>query len=111
MYKVLHILSFPPLIHLFSPFRVCPSFPVFLCILLSAINKWQVRTSLSVTPDTLASLARFASEYLVHAADVEGLCNGIDEELVTLLATSPIPVTYAGGGRCVADLDLVRLEK
>lgn len=26
---------------------------------------------------------RFFSEFLIHAADVEGLCKGIDEELVT----------------------------
>jgi len=25
----------------------------------------------------------FFSEFLIHAADVEGLCEGIDEELVT----------------------------
>lgn len=44
----------------------------------------------------------------MHAADVEGLCNGIDEDLVTLLGDwSPIPVTYAGGGRSIEDLEIV----
>lgn len=43
----------------------------------------------------------FTSEFLIHAADVEGLCNGIDEELVERLGEwVTIPTTYAGGGRC-----------
>jgi phosphoribosylformimino-5-aminoimidazole carboxamide ribotide isomerase len=41
-----------------------------------AMNRWQTRTSLEITRDTLISLARYASEFLVHAADVEGLCQG-----------------------------------
>ena len=27
-------------------------------------------------------MENYCSEFLIHAADVEGLCNGIDEELV-----------------------------
>jgi phosphoribosylformimino-5-aminoimidazole carboxamide ribotide isomerase len=63
------------------------------------------------------------SEFLVHAADVEGLCQGIDEELVkckvfgcyiyfsgkalrlfilTVLGENvTIPTTYAGGAKCM----------
>ena len=65
-------------------------------------------------------LSEYCSEFLVHAADVEGLCQGIDEELVTstyFLQRHPvskgpdscfitdlgkwcqIPCTYAGGGK------------
>ncbi|PSS37344.1 hypothetical protein PHLCEN_2v821 [Hermanssonia centrifuga] len=41
------------------------------------------------------------SEFLVHAADVEGLCKGIDEQLVRNLGTwVTIPTTYAGGAKC-----------
>ncbi|KAJ3117725.1 Enzyme that catalyzes the fourth step in the histidine pathway [Phlyctochytrium bullatum] len=52
------------------------------------------------------------SEFLVHAADVEGLCKGIDENLVKFLGEwCTIPVTYAGGGSrtsiCFVDLGLV----
>jgi len=44
----------------------------------------------------------------VHAADVEGLCRGIDGRLVMQLgAASPIPVTYAGGATSLADLETV----
>jgi phosphoribosylformimino-5-aminoimidazole carboxamide ribotide isomerase len=49
------------------------------------------------------------SEFLVHAADVEGLCRGIDEDLVRILGEwSPIPVTYAGGGKSLEDLEIVK---
>ena len=48
------------------------------------------------------------SEFLIHAADHEGLQQGIDTELVTRLSKwCSIPVTYAGGARTVEDLDLV----
>jgi phosphoribosylformimino-5-aminoimidazole carboxamide ribotide isomerase len=41
----------------------------------------------------------------VHAVDVEGLCRGIDLQLVRQLAEeSPLPVTYAGGARSMEDL-------
>ena len=36
--------------------------------------------------------ADFSSEFLIHAADVEGLCQGIDEELVTSELYSPTEV-------------------
>ena len=38
--------------------------------------------------------------------DVEGLCRGIDRELIEKLGRwSPIPVTYAGGANSLADLE------
>ncbi|KAL9552805.1 hypothetical protein MBANPS3_003599 [Mucor bainieri] len=63
-----------------------------------------------------------SSEFLIHAADVEGLCKGIDEQLVEqeekegeanqmmelgLGEWVTIPTTYAGGGRSLEDLKLV----
>jgi len=73
-----------------------------------ATNRWQTVTETRVTRDTLAELAPYCSEYLVHAADVEGKCEGIDQALVELLGEhSPLPCTYAGGGRSFADLELV----
>lgn len=45
----------------------------------------------------------------MHAADVEGLCQGIDQELVRKLSEwSDLPVTYAGGARSIQDLDTVK---
>lgn len=53
-------------------------------------------------------LEPYCSEFLIHAADAEGLQAGIDEGLVKYLAKiCTIPVTYAGGGRSIADLELV----
>ena len=53
-------------------------------------------------------LEPFCSEFLIHAADHEGLQGGIDEALVQHLADwCAIPVTYAGGGRSLDDLDRV----
>jgi phosphoribosylformimino-5-aminoimidazole carboxamide ribotide isomerase len=69
---------------------------------------WQEFTELAVSAETLTRLAEQCDEFLVHAVDVEGLCRGIDEELVRRLAEgSPIPVTYAGGARSLADLETV----
>ena len=54
-------------------------------------------------------LEPYCSEFLIHAADNEGLQRGIDERLVEKLAQwTSIPVTYAGGGRHLEDLDTVK---
>ena len=72
-------------------------------------DRWQRFSELAITPQTLAQLAESCAEFLVHGVDVEGLRLGIDTTLVELLGThSPIPVTYAGGARTLADLELVK---
>ena len=59
--------------------------------------------------DSIRMLEPYCSEFLVHAADHEGLQQGIDEELVRKLGEwCSIPVTYAGGGRTLEDLDRVK---
>lgn len=41
---------------------------------------------------------------------MEGLCQGIDEDLVRCLGQwTKVPCTYAGGGRDLGDLEKVRL--
>jgi phosphoribosylformimino-5-aminoimidazole carboxamide ribotide isomerase len=71
-------------------------------------DRWQRFTSTPVDGHTLASLAGHCAEFLVHGVDVEGLAQGIDLELVRLLAEhSPVPVTYAGGARSIEDLRTV----
>lgn len=73
-----------------------------------ATNRWQTVTRTAVNKATLQELAKHCSEFLIHAADVEGLQAGIDQELVTELGKySEIPVTYAGGARSLDDLKLV----
>ncbi|KAG2226277.1 hypothetical protein INT45_005949 [Circinella minor] len=89
-----------------------------------AMNKWQTMTDMEVNKvlyfrltdrivfigiiETLDMLSEYCSEFLIHAADVEGLCKGIDEELVRKLGEwVTIPTTYAGGGQSIEDLALV----
>jgi phosphoribosylformimino-5-aminoimidazole carboxamide ribotide isomerase len=74
----------------------------------AATNRWQTVTETPIDSDTLVALAEYCAEYLVHAADVEGKCQGIDTELVTILGQHcPIPCTYAGGAKSIEDLALV----
>ncbi|KAG0264056.1 Enzyme that catalyzes the fourth step in the histidine pathway [Actinomortierella ambigua] len=73
-----------------------------------AMDKWQTLTDMTVNKESLDLLANYCSEFLVHAADVEGLCRGIDEDLVKALGEwTAIPTTYAGGAYALSDLDLV----
>ncbi len=68
---------------------------------------------MAITPGIVAILGKYCAEFLVHAADVEGLCQGIDRELVENLGEwAHIPTTYAGGANSLADLEEVtRLGK
>jgi len=71
-------------------------------------DRWQNFTSEKISPALLTKLAASCDEFLIHAADVEGLCRGIDHELVGKLAEwSPIPTTYAGGAKSLVDLEEV----
>lgn len=94
-----------------------------------AMNGWKTLTDLAVTAESVKLIEGYCSELLIHAADVEGLCQGIDEELVEreygavstptarhthLLTHTPglgewvsIPCTYAGGAKDIGDLPLV----
>jgi phosphoribosylformimino-5-aminoimidazole carboxamide ribotide isomerase len=73
-----------------------------------AMNRWQTLTQLPVNHATLDLLAPSCAEFLIHAADVEGLCRGIDADLVALLgAWGKSPLTYAGGAASMADLHRV----
>ncbi len=72
-------------------------------------DRWQRFTELKISAQTLDWLAAHCAEFLVHAVDVEGKQLGIEETVVNMLgAWSPIPVTYAGGVKSLADLDLIR---
>lgn len=70
-------------------------------------DRWQKWTDVALGRESIAKLAQHCDELLVHAVDVEGRRAGVDVALLTLLAESapPIPVTYAGGVRSLADLE------
>ena len=71
-------------------------------------DRWQKWTDVKLSRESLQTLAQYCTEFLIHAVDVEGLCRGIDRELVEKLAEwSPIPTTYAGGAKSLADLEEV----
>jgi len=76
-------------------------------------DRWQKFTELVVNRETLQMFSQHCAEFLIHAVDVEGLCRGIDHDLVTRLGEwTPIPMTYAGGANSLADLEAVsRLGK
>lgn len=73
-----------------------------------AMNRWQTLTNLTINTETLDALAGSCAEFLVHAADVEGKCEGIDRDLVSFLGSwGRTPITYAGGASSLDDLSLV----
>jgi phosphoribosylformimino-5-aminoimidazole carboxamide ribotide isomerase len=71
-------------------------------------DRWQHFTELAVNKPVLQELSAHCAEFLVHAVDVEGLCRGVELDLVRKLGEwSPIPVTYAGGARSMEDMRAV----
>ena len=71
-------------------------------------DRWQNFTELVVNAETLRKLSGSCAEFLIHAVDVEGLCLGIDRELVEKLGRwTPAPATYAGGANSISDLEEV----
>ncbi|MFI3201803.1 MAG: phosphoribosylformimino-5-aminoimidazole carboxamide ribotide isomerase [Eubacteriales bacterium] len=68
-------------------------------------NRWQTYTEEVITYDLLEKLGRNCDEFLIHAVDVEGKANGIEEDLVQYLsAWNHNPITYAGGVRTLDDI-------
>jgi len=70
---------------------------------LVVTDRWQNFTDFEVTPEHLGQLASYCDEFLIHGADVEGQCNGIQTGLVRRLGLWAsrqdvnTPMTYAGG--------------
>ncbi|XBW34572.1 hypothetical protein QEN19_000135 [Hanseniaspora menglaensis] len=78
------------------------------------MNKWTKLTNLKLTNDIFQQLSEYCDEFLIHAADVEGLCKGIEYELVKKLGEwvqtlkSDVKIVYAGGAKSVDDLQTVK---
>jgi len=71
-------------------------------------DRWQKKTEEKVDIKLLCKLSDFCDEYLIHAVDVEGKNNGIEEELTSMLSEyEGNPITYAGGIHSFEDLDLL----
>jgi phosphoribosylformimino-5-aminoimidazole carboxamide ribotide isomerase len=72
-------------------------------------DRWQHFTEVAISAAVLETLSGYCDEFLIHAADVEGKCSGVEVGLIERLAAwTPIPTTYAGGVRDLGDLQLVQ---
>lgn len=72
-------------------------------------DRWQKFTEEVVCQETILRLQDFADEFLIHAVDVEGKANGVEKELVEILAQyAGIPMTYAGGVGSYEDIEVLR---
>lgn len=72
-------------------------------------DRWQNFTEVVISAAVLEELSGYCDEFLIHAADVEGKCSGVEIDLIECLAAwTPIPTTYAGGVRDRGDLQLVQ---
>lgn len=72
-------------------------------------DRWQKFTNVTVTQNVFYELAEYCDEFLIHAVDVEGKANGIEEGIASLIGqTEGIKVTYAGGISSFHDLDRLK---
>lgn len=72
-------------------------------------NRWQQFSQFEVNQENMTYLSQYCDELLVHAVDVEGLRQGINEELITLLSQChKITCTYAGGIASIDDIDRIK---
>ncbi len=72
-------------------------------------DRWQRFTEEIISKETIWKLQEYADEFLIHAVDVEGKADGIECDLVRMLAEyADIPVTYAGGIGSYEDIETVR---
>ena len=73
-------------------------------------DRWQNYTSVPLNKETIEELSDFCDEFLIHAVDVEGKADGIEEELVALLGREcQIKATYAGGVHNFEDLEKLKV--
>ena len=70
-------------------------------------DRWQTKTDAVFDTELMDALCVHCQEFLVHAVAQEGKGEGIDASLLAILASSPVPVTYAGGIRDLADVAAV----
>lgn len=72
-------------------------------------DRWQKFTTEIISKDTIDRLQDYADEFLIHAVDVEGKANGVEEPLVSMLSDfSSIPITYAGGIGSYDDINTIK---
>lgn len=71
-------------------------------------DRWQTITETEMNCDTLKKLEGYCDEYLIHAVDVEGKCNGPETDIIKELSKyDGNKVTYAGGIRSLEDVETI----
>lgn len=76
---------------------------------LVVTDRWQKLTEEAVDEALLEKLSAYCDEFLIHAVDVEGKAQGIEQELVkTIGSHNGNPITYAGGVHSMEDLCLLK---
>lgn len=74
-------------------------------------DRWQKFTDVTISSSSLDFFSNYCHEFLIHAVDVEGKCNGIEQDLVRLLGNwGKIPITYAGGIHSKDDIEAIQKE-
>lgn len=76
-------------------------------------DRWQKFTDVNINNSTLDLLRGYCDEFLIHAVDVEGKCQGIEQVLVRQLgewcsAYDNAVITYAGGVHSYEDIELLK---
>ncbi len=76
-------------------------------------DRWQKFADVSVEDSTLDLLRGYCDEFLIHAVDVEGKSQGIEQPLIRQLGEwcntrDNAVITYAGGVHSYEDIELLR---
>lgn len=73
-------------------------------------DRWQKFTDEIVDRRILDMLSGYCDEFLIHAVDVEGKSQGIEERLVRMLGSwgKDTPITYAGGVHSYEDIRILK---
>ncbi len=72
-------------------------------------DRWQKLTDVKLDAVTMDDLSDYCDEFLIHAADVEGKQEGIEENVAKILGQwAKKPVTYAGGIKSCSDIELLK---
>lgn len=74
-----------------------------------ATDRWQKLSEVELNEKLFYDLEQYCDEFLIHAVDVEGKANGIEEQVAAILGKlDGLKVTYAGGIRSFSDLDRLK---
>ncbi|PVH24623.1 phosphoribosylformimino-5-aminoimidazole carboxamide ribotide isomerase [Sphingobacterium corticibacter] len=72
-------------------------------------NLWEKFTNVRINKQSLLEISGYCDEIIVHGVDSEGRKQGLESDLVKILAEhTPIKTVYAGGISSISDLNLIK---